>query len=377
MGKATRWLKGLLGMKKEKDHCDCSGSVVPAKNEKKRSGKDEASHVTAANVTAFDHAWIRSYVTEKEDEKIKHAIDVGVVRLRSHDRGTLFNGSTEKWAALKIQSFFRGYLARRALRALKGLVRIQALVRGYLVRKRVAATLHSMQAMIRAQAVARSQRARRSTNRDNRFHPQIRSPQRVKLFDETINEIHNKRSPLYSKTFLNGFDERPKVVEVDNTHMPHSRSRSIPTAKSECGEDLQYQAIASPLHCSVPGRASVHECRHRQNFEWHFNVNQHIFPTAQSTPRFADCMVPNTPVKSVSGGSFFRPCSNFPNYMANTHSSKAKVRSYSAPKQRPELNTTRLSLNEMMTARNSISGVRMQCSSNPKAQDYPSFDQVI
>ena len=61
------------------------------------------------------------------------------------------------------------FQSRKALRALKGLVKIQALVRGFLVRKRAAATLHSMQALIRAQAAVRSQRARRSITKQNRF----------------------------------------------------------------------------------------------------------------------------------------------------------------------------------------------------------------
>lgn len=42
--------------------------------------------------------------------------------------------------------------ARRALRALKSLVKIQALVRGYLVRKQAAQTLHRLQALMRLQA---------------------------------------------------------------------------------------------------------------------------------------------------------------------------------------------------------------------------------
>lgn len=49
--------------------------------------------------------------------------------------------------------------ARKALRCLKGLVKIQALLRGYLVRKQASATLHSMQALMRAQATVLAQKS--------------------------------------------------------------------------------------------------------------------------------------------------------------------------------------------------------------------------
>lgn len=53
-------------------------------------------------------------------------------------------------------------------------MKLQALVRGYLVRKQAAATLHSMQALIRAQFTVRSQKARHLLNQEQRSNPEFR-----------------------------------------------------------------------------------------------------------------------------------------------------------------------------------------------------------
>ncbi|CAL0322690.1 unnamed protein product [Lupinus luteus] len=81
-----------------------------------------------------------------------------VVRAQPKD----FKLVREEWAATRIQTTFRAFLARRALKALKGVVKLQALVRGRQVRKQAAVTLRCMQALVRVQARVRARRVRMS-----------------------------------------------------------------------------------------------------------------------------------------------------------------------------------------------------------------------
>lgn len=61
-------------------------------------------------------------------------------------------------SATKIQSAFRGYMARRSFRALRGLVRLQGVVRGQNVKRQTANALKYMQLLVRVQSQIQSRR---------------------------------------------------------------------------------------------------------------------------------------------------------------------------------------------------------------------------
>ncbi|KAL2479892.1 IQ-domain 26 [Abeliophyllum distichum] len=411
MGRTKRWLKGLFGMKKDRDRKQ--NSTMPLCNK---------STTIPPDITPAEAAWLRSFHKESETEQNKHAMAVAaataaaadaamaaaqvaatVVRLTGQGRGRLFYCSRETWAAVRIQTVFRGYLARKALRALRGLVKIQALVRGYLVRKQAAATLHCMQSLLRAQANVLAQKTRRFNKNDKgypaqfdarkstvspyssnsfqaKYEPCMQSLLRAqanvlaqktrrfnkndkgypaqfdarKSMQEQLVDTRNEHKMSIHRRRLSESFESSKIVEVD-TGRPRSRSRRTNTWMPDSRDDLLGQSMSSPLPGRFPAR-----------FRGVTGVECQGFFTAQviSTPRFANSCgydAPTTPARSFCMESYFRNTLNYQNYMANTHSFEAKLRSQSAPKQRPEAGPKRRqSLKEIKESRNSLDGVRMQ-----------------
>ncbi|KAJ8899783.1 hypothetical protein K2173_019483 [Erythroxylum novogranatense] len=69
---------------------------------------------------------------------------------------------SEQAAAIMIQTTFRGYLARRTLHALRGLVRLKSLMEGPTVKRQAVHTLRCMQTLSRVQSQIQTRRIRMS-----------------------------------------------------------------------------------------------------------------------------------------------------------------------------------------------------------------------
>ncbi|KAF3641128.1 putative mitochondrial import inner membrane translocase subunit TIM14-1-like [Capsicum annuum] len=173
-----------------KGSCFCSVKKAPSpdpkekadkkasKSKKKWFGKEnhtlpEESTVVTATVSPPHPPAIPTVeevtLEEVKEEQTKHAYSVAVATAAAAEAAVAaahaaaevvrlttvnqFSGkSREEVAAIKVQTAFRGYLARRALRALRGLVRLKSLVDGPTAKRQTANALKCMQTLCQVQS---------------------------------------------------------------------------------------------------------------------------------------------------------------------------------------------------------------------------------
>ncbi|CAA0820526.1 IQ-domain 22, partial [Striga hermonthica] len=239
--------------------------------------------------------------------------------------------------------------SRRALRALKALVKLQALVRGHLVRKQTAYALRRLQALVRAQARARAARANlnyespqssnmKSSHFNYRGPPTPEKSERVVIRARSVKHEHltilfkrnnsKSNSRTSEKSYLQRDDDKnDKILEIDSWNC---KNRAL-------SHSITKDSTAS----SFPPGLSTPSCEAQSSGMLRTGMDESGFCTANNSPTFYSAASSKkdafTPTESDGSRSCFSNYhSDSPSYMACTESSRAKARSVSAPKQRPQ-----------------------------------------
>lgn len=152
MGNSKKWLRAIVGRKSSSktyfavDH-ETASPEKPSKWNPWKSSRIVDKGSTMAGNEGVEFAQNQA----------------DALTINSGASGTVVSDAArEEWAAICIQTAFRGFLARRALRALKGLVRLQAAVSGHGIRRQSAGSLRCIQAFVRVQAQIRAHRMLKS-----------------------------------------------------------------------------------------------------------------------------------------------------------------------------------------------------------------------
>ncbi|KAK8504333.1 hypothetical protein V6N13_062682 [Hibiscus sabdariffa] len=155
MGKKGGWfysVKKVLNLDSNKDE---SSQKLKKKWETTQDGtqsvrliKSESEHGKHANSVALATTMVAVVAATQA------AVEVfRLTKVPRHPRK-----SREEIAVIMIQTYFRGYLARKAMRALKGLVRLKSLIEGQSVKRQATTALRCMRTLARVRSHVRTRR---------------------------------------------------------------------------------------------------------------------------------------------------------------------------------------------------------------------------
>uniref|UniRef100_A0A166DV51 DUF4005 domain-containing protein n=1 Tax=Daucus carota subsp. sativus TaxID=79200 RepID=A0A166DV51_DAUCS len=350
---------------------------IPTQNAQQSQTKTAAINIPPANLSSFNadhkHA-IAIALAQAHEAKAAAASVQAPVEYITLTRPPSYS-LKHHYAAIIIQTAFRRYLARKARRALQGIVMLQALIRGQNVRKQAKMTLRCMTALLRVQA-----RSREGSSIVDSWDERPHTVQELEAILHSRKEAAFMRDTSMSSSFSQQSRRNTSIDEKDagdrtkwleqwmakkqwelNNRASAERREATRTTEVDTCRAYSYsasnglQAQYMDQYQRQPSSCPVASPRYREPY----SPSHHLPVTPSSKTkslqvrsasphrtkedrRYSTANTPNlyfTPRASF-GAARYSTCGNdgpvsapVPNYMAATESAKARARSLSAPRQ--------------------------------------------
>ncbi|GJW74267.1 IQ-DOMAIN 31-like protein [Tanacetum coccineum] len=231
-------------MKKDKENIDNSNAKRKKRWSFGKCMKDPSQRATVEN----DSTRMRSCMSASKKEQNKHVIAIAATATAAADATVVSPQALV--AVVRLSTDDRG---KKGPEGIKRTSENSISFKGFLVRKRVAATLYSMQALLRAQLDVRSQRAQLAVRSQLAVQPQMRHRQSTERFDnDRRREIHSKRlSTSYDSNRSHTPATPPKSVCGDAFFRPHSNRPSyMANTQSFSAKQRSHCAVRMQKSCS-------------------------------------------------------------------------------------------------------------------------------
>ncbi|KAL4586303.1 hypothetical protein LXL04_010939 [Taraxacum kok-saghyz] len=271
----------------------------------------------------------------KSEEEIVNPVTQQVDEHKQVSDGNIQSNEREIDAAIKIQTAFRGLLARKALRALKGLVRLQAIIRGHLVRRQAVTTLKRLQSVVNIHSQACAKRIQVLDYTSHNNYQEYRGKDikidvnSQKRWDDSILTREEEYAMLYSKR--EAAMKRERIKEYAFNHRMSSESE-----QSKVNGKWRYW-LEHWVDTQLAKREDLQNIAKKEEFETQKVKLRNLKVT--DVPNYIPRTTHHRKQRSIGDeyslsmvGSGSPVC---PTYMAATESAKAKSRSLSSPRLRP------------------------------------------
>ncbi|XWS74721.1 hypothetical protein CRYUN_Cryun01aG0022200 [Craigia yunnanensis] len=356
--------KWMFGRFRTKRLASLTASSPPRDRTKSETEEEQGKHaltVAIATAAAAEAAVAAAQVAAEvvrltSTPQSKHKCE-GETEERTVDLKPDFSSSNEherkiqELATTKIQATFRGYLARKALGALKGIVRLQAIIRGWAVRRQAMTTLKCLQSVVNIQSQVCARRFQMAegtwqydenkqllTLKDKIIKVDINSQRR---WDDSILTKEEADAMVLSKK--EAAIKRERIKEYSYVHRKSAESeqnKSNGRLKYWLDEWVDTQANKSKEledldSVWTSNRRPTEENRAKQlrlktfprQYHYHIDGLDSPVPVPRRSFHRKRC--------SLGEDNSFSTSPVVPTYMTATQSAKAKVRSMSSPKLRP------------------------------------------